>query len=171
MRLSASTFPMFATNTPYPESQSYAILLGENCPQSGGAPCGLMSHMISQRRRTTSSTRGRMCVSEKAGFFLIKTHKYRGLLLEPLREPSVHSIPTEEGCLLGRKRHVFHSLYLMVGILEVAVQHTHTPHLRVGQMAVLAGFRLAFWPVYVEYHEAGERTDDLCLGRKPRPSK
>src|SRR5918995_233697 len=84
-RLSASTFPMFATNTPYPESQSYAIPLGKNCPQRGGAPCGLTLHMISQRRRTTSFTLGRMCVSEKAGFFLIKTHKYRGLLLELLR--------------------------------------------------------------------------------------
>src|SRR5918993_4874874 len=97
MRLSASTFPMFATNTPYPESQSYAIPLGKNCPQRGGAPCGLTLHMISQRRRTTSFTLGRMCVSEKAGFFLIKTHKYRGLLLELLRETTRPQHPYRGG--------------------------------------------------------------------------
>ena len=96
-RLSASTFPMFATNTPYPESQSYAIPLGKNCPQRGGAPCGLTLHMISQRRRTTSFTLGRMCVSEKAGFFLIKTHKYRGLLLELLRETTRPQHPYRGG--------------------------------------------------------------------------
>ena len=40
-------------------------------------------------------------------------------------------------------------------------------------MAVLAGFRLAFWPVHVEYHDAGERTGDYAyaLDRKPRPPK
>jgi hypothetical protein len=71
--LSASTLSMYATNAPYTESQSYAIPLGENYPQHDDAPCRCTLHVISQRRRTISSTRGRMCMSENAGFVLVKT--------------------------------------------------------------------------------------------------
>jgi hypothetical protein len=88
MRLAAGTFPMLAMYAPYTESQSLAIPLGENCPHRAGAQGGRALHVVSHRRRTTSSTRAQRCVSEKAGFYLIKTCKQRGLLLGSLRETS-----------------------------------------------------------------------------------
>jgi hypothetical protein len=61
----------------------------------------------------------------------------------------------------------------MGGMLEVEAQLSGNPHHVDGWVAVLAEFRLAYWPVHVEYHDAGERTGDYAyaLDRKPRPSK
>jgi hypothetical protein len=71
-------------NAPYTESQRYAISLGENFPhrggvpcERGGVPCGRALHVVSYKGRTASPAREKMCVSEKAGFFLISSHSLR----------------------------------------------------------------------------------------------
>ena len=81
----ASTFPKLAMNAPYTESQSYAIPLGENvhterCPVCTSVTCSFAqktNHLLTQ---------GQMVVSEKVGFFPIKTLKSREGCLELLRE-------------------------------------------------------------------------------------
>ena len=46
-------------------------------------------------------------------------------------------------------------LYLVDWLLEVELQPAGTLHYRGGRAALVVGFHLAFWPVDVEYYDAG----------------
>ena len=68
----SETYPMFATNAPYTETQSYAIPLGENSRLEVVVRVDML-HMWFRTEGDPSPLREDECVSEKAGIFLIKT--------------------------------------------------------------------------------------------------
>jgi hypothetical protein len=56
-----------------------------------------VTYDIAEKGNHLLHARTNVCMSEKAGFFLIKTHKYRGLLLELLRETTRPQHPYRGG--------------------------------------------------------------------------